>query len=147
MLLEIEAETVPSRQGHRESSPAIYCWVNDKNCDSVPQGTIETFTYGLPCDFTSASHHRSSLSGRARFLNLYPAMNCWATFIGSLRDRLLQRFLLFGTCAIPIANPHVDAHARQRFNIVLRYYTTKVLYSISTISLLANPPFYTHAEL
>ncbi len=55
----------------------------------------------LVCGFTSVSTRRSSRPGRPVFFERHPSTSYWATFIGSLRDRLLSAHGLTLGCEHP----------------------------------------------
>ena len=85
------ARRIPSRQGHRESSPALQCWVSDRK-RFRPEGTLEKeFRKEIGILSESRSLELKILSfvppGRRLSRTVYPAINCWATFTTSLEGR------------------------------------------------------------
>jgi hypothetical protein len=84
-------------EGLGESSPALQCWVWTSRGDASRQGR---WSFSQVVRYREQPPEIVSIvpPGRIGVYYPYPAINCWATFIGSLRDESLQRHVW---CSIP----------------------------------------------
>jgi hypothetical protein len=77
---------------------------------NVPLGTIDHCCAPIVTCGKKKQPFLSSLTGRTCFLRYFPAVNCWATFIESLRDRGSGKVTTLRTRE---ARSRAAAHARQ----------------------------------
>jgi hypothetical protein len=83
--------------GLSKSSPALQCWVWTSRGDASRQGRWN-FSQVVRCRERLPEIVSIVPPGRIGVYYPYPAINCWATFIGSRRDESLERRV---RCSIP----------------------------------------------
>jgi hypothetical protein len=75
--------------------------------DALLIGTIDALRFWHQFDLSIANGDRSSLPGRVALHNANPALKCWVTFRGSLRDRVPPGMYPTHIISVRVAIRHV----------------------------------------